>query len=36
MRDLPVFPVVCGVLLAMLLAATGYGEMPSQEQVLGL
>lgn len=36
MQVLPVFPVVCGVLLVLLLATTGYGETQSQEQILGL
>jgi len=36
MKDLPFFPVVCGVLLVLLLVEPGYGETQSQEQVLGL
>ncbi|KAL9966350.1 hypothetical protein ACROYT_G024405 [Oculina patagonica] len=35
MKDPPVFPAVCGVLLSLLLAATGNEETQSQEQVLG-
>lgn len=36
MKVLPVFPVVYGALLVLVLARTDNGETQSQEEILGL